>query len=220
MNRLVFSSTAAVYGQPERMPIVETDRLEPINPYGSSKLCVEYMLRAYAHAYEMGFVSLRYFNVAGAHPDGDIGEAHTPETHLVPLILQVPLGQRESISIFGEDYPTPDGTCMRDYIHVCDLAEAHVLAADAIEPGQAKAFNLGNGEGFSVRQVIETCRKVTGHEIPAVVALPRPGDPATLIASSDQAMAQLGWKPKFADLETIIAHAWAWHQGHPTGYDD
>ncbi len=220
VKRLVFSSTAAVYGQPERMPIVETDRLEPINPYGSSKLCVEYMLRAYATAYEMGFVSLRYFNVAGAHPNGDIGEAHSPETHLVPLILQVPLGQRESISIFGEDYPTPDGTCVRDYIHVCDLADAHVLATDAIEAGQAKAFNLGNGEGFSVRQVIETCRKVTGHEIPAIVTPPRSGDPATLIAASDKAIAELGWTPTYADLDTIIARAWAWHQGHPTGYDD
>jgi UDP-glucose 4-epimerase len=220
VKQLVFSSTAAVYGQPERMPIVETDRLEPINPYGSSKLCVEYMLRAYAAAYEMGFVSLRYFNVAGAHPDGDIGEAHSPETHLVPLILQVPLGKRESISIYGDTYPTPDGTCVRDYIHVCDLADAHVLAAGAIVPGQAKAYNLGNGEGFSVRQVIETCRTVTGHEIPATVTPPRPGDPATLIASSDKALAELGWQPRFADLETIVAHAWAWHQGHPDGYTD
>ncbi len=219
VGRLVFSSTAAVYGQPERMPICEGDRLAPINPYGASKLCVEYMLQAYAAAYDMGFVSLRYFNVAGAHPAGDIGEAHSPETHLIPLVLQVALHQRASISIFGDDYPTPDGTCVRDYIHVCDLADAHVLAAGAVEAGLAKVFNLGNGEGFSVRQVIETCRAVTGHEIPAQPAPRRPGDPATLIASSDRAIEQLGWQPKFADLHTIVAHAWNWHQQHPAGYD-
>ena len=218
VGRLVFSSTAAVYGQPERMPIREDDRLEPINPYGASKLCVEFMLRAYAAAYDMGFVSLRYFNVAGAHPSGDIGEAHDPETHLVPLVLQVPLGRRESISIFGDDYPTSDGTCVRDYIHVCDLADAHVLAAGAIEPGAAKVYNLGNGEGFSVKQVIDTCRAVTGHAIPAEVTPRRAGDPATLIASSDKAMDQLGWRPKFADLRTIVAHAWNWHERHPDGY--
>lgn len=219
VGRLVFSSTAAVYGQPERMPICEDDRLAPINPYGASKLCVEYMLQAYAAAYEMGFVSLRYFNVAGAHPAGDIGEAHSPETHLIPLVLQVALHQRESISIFGDDYPTPDGTCVRDYIHVCDLADAHVLAAGVVERGEAKVLNLGNGEGFSVRQVIDTCRAVTGHEIPAEVAPRRPGDPATLIASSGKAIEQLGWRPKFADLHTIVAHAWNWHEQHPAGYD-
>jgi UDP-glucose 4-epimerase len=220
VKNLVFSSTAAVYGQPERMPIVETDRLEPINPYGSSKLCVEFMLRAYAEAYDMGFVSLRYFNVAGAHPNGDIGEDHSPETHLIPLILQVPMGKREQISIFGDQYPTRDGTCVRDYIHVCDLADAHVLAAGAARAGEAQVFNLGNGEGFTVREVIETCREVTGHEIPAQVAPLRPGDPASLIASSDKALAALGWSPKFADLKTIVTHAWAWHQAHPKGYDD
>ena len=218
VGRLVFSSTAAVYGQPERMPIREDDRLEPINPYGASKLCVEFMLPAYAAAYDMGFVSLRYFNVAGAHPSGDIGEAHDPETHLVPLVLQVPLGLRESISIFGDDYPTSDGTCVRDYIHVCDLADAHVLAAGAIEPSAAKVYNLGNGEGFSVKQVIDTCRAVTRHAIPAEVTPRRAGDPATLIASSSKAMDQLGWRPKFADLHTIVAHAWNWHERHPNGY--
>ncbi len=216
--RMVFSSTAAVYGQPERMPIREDDRLEPINPYGASKLCVELMLPAYASAYGMGSVSLRYFNVAGAHPAGDIGEAHDPETHLIPLVLQVPLGRRESVSIFGDDYPTSDGTCVRDYIHVCDLADAHVLAAEAIEPGAAKVYNLGNGEGFSVKQVIDTCRAVTGHEIPAQVAPRRPGDPATLIASSSKAIDELGWRPKFADLRTIVADAWNWHEQHPSGY--
>lgn len=220
VGRMVFSSTAAVYGQPERMPICETERLEPINPYGASKLCVELMLPAYAAAYDMGFVSLRYFNVAGAHPAGDIGEAHDPETHLVPLILQVPLGQRERASIYGDDYDTPDGTCVRDYIHVCDLADAHLLAADAIEPGAAKAYNLGNGAGFSVKQVIDTCRAVTGHDIPADIGPRRPGDPATLIASSGKAMDELGWRPKHADLPTIVADAWNWHKSHADGYND
>jgi UDP-glucose 4-epimerase len=220
VKRMVFSSTAAVYGQPEAMPIEETDRLEPINAYGSSKLCVEFMLRAYATAYDMGFVSLRYFNVAGAHPGGDIGEDHSPETHLLPLILQVAQGKRDSIKIFGEDYETEDGTCVRDYIHVCDLAQAHLLATNHIESGQAKAYNLGNGAGFSVRQVIETAREVTGHPIPAESADRRAGDPPRLIASSRRAIDELGWTSQFADLKTIIQHAWAWHQGHPDGYAD
>jgi UDP-glucose-4-epimerase GalE len=218
VKTLVFSSTAAVYGTPERCPIEETDRLDPINPYGASKLCVEFMLRSYAVAHDMGFVALRYFNVAGADPAGDIGEAHSPETHLVPLIMQVPLGQREKVFIFGDDYDTPDGTCIRDYIHVCDLAAAHVLAIDAVEPGMTKVYNLGNGEGFSVREVIETCREVTGKEIIAEDAARRPGDPDRLVASSAKAMEQLGWTPKYPDIKTIIAHAWAWHQGHPSGY--
>ena len=220
VKRIVFSSTAAVYGSPERIPIEETDPLVPINPYGASKLCVEYMLRAYAHAYGMGGVALRYFNVAGAHPSGETGEDHTPETHLVPLVLQVPLGKRPDIKIFGDDYDTPDGTCIRDYIHVCDLADAHILAAEAIEPGQIKTYNLGNGEGFSVREVIETCREVTNHEIPAEITPRRPGDPPRLVASSQKAIDELGWKPRFAELKTIVADAWAWHQNHPNGYDD
>lgn len=218
VKRLVFSSTAAVYGTPERVPIEETDRLEPINPYGASKLCVEYMLQGYATAYDMAFVALRYFNVAGAHPDGDIGEDHSPETHLIPLVLQVALGQREKIFIFGDDYDTPDGTCIRDYIHVCDLADAHVLAVGAAEAGQVKVYNLGNGEGFSVREVIETCREVTGHAIPAEDAARRPGDPSRLIASSAKAIEQLGWQPTYPKLADIVAHAWQWHQGHPKGY--
>jgi len=220
VKRIVFSSTAAVYGSPERIPIEETDPLVPINPYGASKLCVEYMLRAYAHAYGMGGVALRYFNVAGAHPSGETGEDHTPETHLVPLVLQVPLGTRDDIKIFGDDYDTPDGTCIRDYIHVCDLADAHILAAEAIEHGQIKTYNLGNGEGFSVREVIETCREVTNHEIPAEITPRRPGDPPRLVASSKKAIDELGWKPRFAELKTIVADAWAWHQNHPDGYDD
>jgi len=220
VTKMVFSSTAAVYGVPQRIPIEEHDRLDPINPYGASKLCVEYMLRAYAQAYGLGIVSLRYFNVAGADPSGQIGEDHNPETHLIPLVLQVPLAKRRSIKIFGDDYDTPDGTCIRDYIHVVDLAEAHVLAAERIEPGKIKVYNLGNGEGFSVRQVIEVARQVTGHAIPAEVAPRRPGDPPRLVASSSRAQAELGWKPKYPDLETIIRHAWAWHSGHVDGYGD
>jgi len=219
VERLVFSSTAAVYGTPQRVPIEEDDRLAPINPYGASKLCTEYMIRAHAEACRLGAVSLRYFNVAGAHPAGDIGEDHTPETHLIPLVLQVAAGRRGDVQIFGDDYDTPDGTCIRDYIHVCDLADAHVLAAGAIEPAVVKVYNLGNGEGFSVKQVIETCRKVTGHPIPAQVAARRPGDPARLVASSEKAIRQLAWRPNFPDLPTIVSHAWGWHKNYPNGYE-
>jgi len=220
VGRIVFSSTAAVYGAPARLPITETDPQAPINPYGASKLAVEYMMQAYANAYGLGGAALRYFNVAGADPSGEIGEDHSPETHLIPLILQVPLGKSDKISIFGDDYDTPDGTCVRDYIHVCDLADAHVLAMDAIEPGKVEVYNLGNGEGFSVREVIEACRKVTAHDIPAEVAPRRPGDPARLLASSEKAIAELGWKPKSPQLQTIVADAWRWHQNHPEGYKD
>jgi UDP-glucose 4-epimerase len=218
VSKMVFSSTAAVYGTPERVPIAETDRLEPINPYGASKLCVEYMLRGYAAAYGLGIVSLRYFNVAGADPAGDIGEDHDPESHLVPMLLQVPLGKRDKALIFGSDYDTPDGTCVRDYIHVCDLAAAHVLALDAVRAGHVDVFNLGNGEGFSVKEMIETCREVTGHELPAEAAPRRPGDAPSLIASSRKARDQLGWRPMYPDLATIVAHAWQWHRSHPGGY--
>ena len=216
----VFSSTAAVYGTPERAVILETDRLEPINPYGASKLCVEFMLRAYAAAYELGFVSLRYFNVAGADPAGDIGEDHRPETHLIPLVLQAAAGKRDGVQIYGDDYDTPDGTCVRDYIHVCDLADAHVLALDAVEAGKVKAYNLGNGEGFSVREVIDACRKVTGCDIPAKVVARRPGDPPRLVASAEKAAGELGWHPEYPRLEDIVAHAWAWHRDRPAGYGD
>ena len=218
VGTMVFSSTAAVYGAPQRLPIEETDRLDPINPYGASKLCVEFMLPGYAAAYGLGLVSLRYFNVAGADPAGDIGEDHDPETHLIPLVLRVALGQRDKAVIFGDDYDTPDGTCIRDYIHVCDLSAAHVLAMDAAEAGQVKVYNLGNGEGFSVRQVVETCREVTGHAIPAEAAGRRAGDPPRLVASSARAAAELGWRPEYPDLEDIVAHAWAWHRSHPDGY--
>jgi UDP-glucose-4-epimerase GalE len=219
VGRMVFSSTAAVYGKPERLPIQETDRLEPINPYGASKLCVEYMLRAYAEAHGMALVSLRYFNVAGADPAGDIGEAHEPEEHLIPQVLQVPLGKRSAIQVYGDDYDTPDGTCIRDYIHVVDLAAAHVLALGAFQAGTVKVYNLGNGEGFSVKQVIETCRQVVGRPIPTERGPRRPGDPPRLVASSAKAMAELSWQPRFPDLNTIIAHAWAWHRNHPNGYE-
>ncbi|MDY7010135.1 MAG: UDP-glucose 4-epimerase GalE [Planctomycetota bacterium] len=232
VTKMVFSSTAAVYGLPiqieapiainsdwRALPISETDHTEPINPYGAGKLCVEFMLRAFAQAYGMGFAALRYFNVAGAHPSGRIGEAHNPETHLIPLVLQVPLGRNESVKIFGDDYDTPDGTCIRDYIHVMDLAAAHVLALEAIEPGAVKVFNLGNGEGFSVRQVIESCRSVTDHPIPADVAPRRPGDPPHLVASSRKAKDELGWRCEYPDLNTIVTHAWGWHKTHPNGYD-
>ncbi len=220
VGKLVFSSTAAVYGTPETVPINEDDRLDPINPYGASKLCVEFMLRGYAQAYNLGVVSLRYFNVAGADPAGGIGEDHDPETHLIPLVLQVPMGKRESIKIFGEDYDTPDGTCIRDYIHVCDLAEAHILAAGVTQAGKVKVYNLGNGEGFSVKEVINAARRVTDFDIPAVKADRRPGDPPRLIASSQRAAAELGWQPLYGDLETIVAHAWAWHEANPKGYCD
>ena len=219
VGTLVFSSTAAVYGQPRRVPIREDDPTDPINPYGASKLCTEYMLRGFAEAYGMGFVSLRYFNVAGAAPEGDIGEDHDPETHLIPLVLQVPLGRRQSVKVFGDDYDTPDGTCVRDYIHVADLAAAHVLALQAAEAGRVKVFNLGNGDGFSVRQVIDACRQAAGHPIPAEPAPRRPGDPPTLVASAEKARQQLGWQPQYPDLATIVAHAWAWHSAHPDGYD-
>ncbi len=218
VSKMVFSSTAAVYGNPQSVPILEDARLEPINPYGASKLCVEYMLRAYAEAFDMGFVALRYFNVAGADPSGDIGEDHQPETHLIPLVLQVAMGKRPGIKIYGDDYDTPDGTCIRDYIHVCDLADAHVLAAGAIEPGKVKAYNLGNGEGFSVKEVITTCRSVAGHKIPSELSPRRPGDPARLIAASAKATAELGWQPKYPYLKEIIGHAWQWHKNHPSGY--
>jgi UDP-glucose 4-epimerase len=218
VGKLVFSSTAAVYGRPRRVPIEETDALAPINPYGASKLCVEYMLQAYAEAHGTGCVSLRYFNVAGADPAGDIGEAHSPETHLIPRVLQVAMGQGKHAEIFGDDYDTPDGTCVRDYIHVADLAAAHVLALGAIRPSQVRVYNLGNGEGFSVQQVIQTCRQVTGREIPTRLAPRRAGDPPRLVASSAKAAAELSWRPKFHDLATIVEHAWAWHRNHPRGY--
>lgn len=219
LNKIVFSSTAATYGEPERVPILETDRTEPTNAYGETKLSMEKMFKWTDRAHGLKYVSLRYFNACGAHISGQIGEAHKPETHLIPLILQVPLGQREAINIFGNDYPTKDGTCIRDYIHVTDLAQAHILAVDYLMKGNdSNIFNLGNGVGFTVNEVIETARKVTGHPIPAAMAERRAGDPAQLIASSEKAKTILGWKPEHADLEEIIATAWKWHSTHPNGY--
>lgn len=220
IDKIVFSSTAATYGEPESIPILETDKTFPTNTYGETKLSMEKMFKWTGQAHGLKYVSLRYFNACGAHVSGEIGEAHKPETHLIPLILQVPLGQREAINIYGDDYPTEDGTCIRDYIHVTDLAQAHILAVDYLMKGNdSNIFNLGNGIGFSVKEVIETARKVTGHPIPAVTTPRRAGDPAQLIASSDKAKSVLGWKPEHADLEEIIATAWNWHKNHPNGFE-
>ncbi len=218
-RRLVFSSTAAVYGEPEVVPIPENARLQPTNAYGESKLLVEHMLGWMHRIHGLRSASLRYFNVAGA-PEGPggitRGEAHDPESHLIPIILDVALGRRSSIRIYGEDYPTPDGTCIRDYIHVSDLADAHLLALAALETESAAqsrlVFNLGNGQGFSVREVIESARRVTGHPIPAEVHPRRPGDPAFLVAGSDKAIRELGWKPRYTQLDDILRTAWVWHQ--------
>ncbi|GEL07544.1 UDP-glucose 4-epimerase GalE [Salisediminibacterium halotolerans] len=220
VDKIVFSSTAATYGNPVNVPIRETDPTVPTNPYGETKLAVEKMLKWSEDAYGIRNVCLRYFNVAGAHPTEDIGEDHKPETHLIPIILQVPLKQREHVYIFGDDYPTADGTCIRDYIHVNDLIDAHLLALDYLHNGHdSDVFNLGNGDGFSVKEVIDTARRVTGDPIPAKTAERRAGDPAELVASSDKAQSVLGWKPKHADLTTIIETAWQWHQRHPGGYE-
>lgn len=219
VDKIVFSSTAATYGEPERLPIQESDPTAPTNCYGETKLSMEKMMKWTSLAHGLRYVALRYFNACGAQTDGSIGEAHDPETHLIPLILQVPGGKRERIAIFGDDYPTPDGTCVRDYIHVCDLAQAHILALDyLLRGGESDVFNLGNGVGFSVKQVIEEARRVTGHPIPAELRPRRAGDPAQLIASSDKAKTVLGWQPEYADLHTIIQTAWDWHRTHPNGY--
>ncbi|MCY6484516.1 UDP-glucose 4-epimerase GalE [Clostridium aestuarii] len=219
VKKIVFSSTAATYGEPENIPILEEDTTFPTNPYGESKLTVEKILKWCDKAYDIKYTVLRYFNAAGAHISGKIGEDHRPESHLVPIILQVALGQREKIMIFGNDYDTEDGTCIRDYIHVSDLASAHLLSLNRLRKGgQSRIYNLGNGKGFSVRQVIDTARKVTGINIKAEDAERRLGDPAILVASSQKAIEELGWKPKYDSLETIIQTAWNWHKNHPNGY--
>lgn len=221
VKHIVFSSTAATYGIPDQIPILETTPQRPINPYGESKLMMETIMKWSDQAYGITFVALRYFNVAGAKPDGSIGEDHGPETHLLPIILQVAQGEREKIMIFGDDYNTPDGTNVRDYVHPFDLADAHTLAVDYLRKGGAStAFNLGSSTGFSNLQILEAARKVTGKAIPAELANRRPGDPDTLIASSEKARKILGWKPQFDDIEKIIETAWAWHSSHPRGYDD
>lgn len=216
---MVFSSSAATFGEPETVPISEDHPKNPTNPYGRSKLMLEQILREYEHAYGLRSISLRYFNASGADPSGLIGEDHSPEHHLIPLVLQVPLGRRDHVKVFGADWPTPDGTCIRDYIHVSDLAQAHLLSLDALRAGkQTTEYNLGNGNGYSVMDVIKVAEKVTGKQIRAVIAERRPGDPAVLVASSAKISAELGWKPNYPDLETIVRHAWNWHSAHPNGF--
>ncbi|MCY7483884.1 UDP-glucose 4-epimerase GalE [Paenibacillus alvei] len=220
VSRIVFSSTAATYGEPERTPIQETEATNPTNVYGETKLTMERMMRWFDQSHEIRYVSLRYFNAAGAHENGKIGEDHRPETHLIPLVLQTALGQRKEMKVFGSDYPTPDGTCIRDYIHVSDLADAHVLAVEYLRGGgRSDVFNLGSGNGFSVLEVIQTAERVTGRSIPTVTEERRAGDPAVLIASADKAKSVLGWSPKRDDLNVLIQSAWNWHQARPTGYD-
>lgn len=220
VDKIVFSSTAAVYGEPEKIPIAEDDATVPVNPYGDSKLIMEKIMQRVSAAHGVRFVSLRYFNASGAIEDGSIGEDHHPESHLIPLVLQVPLGKRDHITIFGTDYPTPDGTCIRDYIHVLDLAAAHICALKYLRGGGASDFfNLGSGQGFSVKEIITAAEKVTGQKIKTELGARRPGDPAKLIASSDKARKILGWTPRFDDVEKIIATAWNWHKSHPNGYD-
>lgn len=221
VKRIIFSSTAATYGVPEKSPIEETDRQAPINPYGESKLMMEKIIRWADQAYGIKFVALRYFNVAGAYPDGSIGEDHGPETHLTPIILQVAAGQRDQLKIFGDDYNTPDGTNVRDYVHVLDLVDAHILAINYLKAGNdSDVFNLGSSTGFSVKQMVEAAREVTGEPIPAEIAERRPGDPDSLIAASKKARDVLQWRPQYDDVKEIIQTAWNWKQQHPRGYED
>ena len=221
VKKIVFSSTAATYGEPENDIIVESDKTNPTNPYGETKLTVEKMLKWADNAYGIKFVALRYFNAAGAHISGKIGEDHNPETHLIPIILQTALGQREKMFIFGDDYDTPDGTCVRDYIHVTDLADAHIKALEKLfKTNESGIYNLGNGKGFSVKEVIEKAKKVTGKDFKVEIEARRSGDPSTLIASSEKAIKELGWKPKFNTLDKIIETAWNWHKDHKNGYED
>lgn len=217
VKRFILSSTANVYGDPERTPISEEDRLAPSSPYGESKLMIERILQWCETRYGLRYASLRYFNAAGASQA--YGEDHNPETHLIPLALKVALGQKEQLDIYGDDYPTKDGTCVRDYIHIVDLAQAHILALQALDEG-SRIYNLGNGEGFTVQEVVSTAREVTGQPIPTRVAARRPGDPATLVASSDKIRCELGWKAQFPDLKDIIDSAWRWHRAHPQGYTE
>ena len=219
VSRIVFSSTTATYGQPATMPITEDETQKPVNPYGFSKLVIERALEDYARAYGVGYAALRYFNAAGASLAGDIGEDHDPESHLIPIVLQVAIGKRESIGIFGNDYPTPDGTCIRDYVHVDDLATAHVAALERLTPGEGLKLNLGTGRGNSVLEVVEACRRVTGHAIPADIGARRPGDPAELIADSSLAQRTLGWTPQYTDIGEIAETAWRWHRSHPNGFE-
>ncbi|MBI5974621.1 UDP-glucose 4-epimerase GalE [Staphylococcus canis] len=219
VKHIIFSSTAAVYGEPKRVPIHEEDDKTPTSPYGESKLMMEKMMHWCHEAYGMNYAALRYFNVAGAKEDGSIGEDHHPETHLIPVVLQVALGQREELKMFGDDYDTPDGTPIRDYLHVVDLIEAHILALDYLQKGgESGAFNLGTNHGYSVKEILDAARAVTGETIPATVAERRAGDPSKLVASSTKAQNVLGWKPKHDDIQDIIRTAWQWHRNHPEGY--
>ena len=218
VRRFILSSTANLFDDPVRMPIDEQERIVPGSPYGESKFFIERMLHWFEHIYGLRYAALRYFNACGDTPER--GEDHTPETHLIPVVLQVALGQRPAVTIFGDDYPTPDGTCVRDFVHVLDLAQAHLLAMEALEQTGSRTYNLGNGNGFSVLQVIETCRRVTGHPIPHTIGPRRSGDPATLIASSERIRRELGWQPRFTDLEEIVRSAWEWHRQHPHGYQE
>jgi UDP-glucose 4-epimerase len=221
IKNIVFSSTAAVYGEPKRIPILEDDETKPTNAYGETKLTMEKMMKWCNKAYGINYVALRYFNVAGSLGDGSIGEDHNPESHLIPLILQVPLKKREFITVYGSDYPTADGTCIRDYIHVLDLAEAHIKAVEFLENGnESNTFNLGNGMGFSVKEMIDAAKQVTQEDIKVVIGERRAGDPAQLIASSDKARNILGWTPKFTNVKDIIKDAWIWHESNPNGFND
>lgn len=221
VKHIVFSSTAATYGEPERTPILESDRTLPTNPYGETKLAIEKMLGWCDQAYGIKSIVLRYFNAAGAHKSGAIGEDHRPESHLIPIIMEAASGKRECIHIFGDDYNTPDGTCIRDYIHISDLAKAHVLALDSLRAkNKSTVYNLGNGTGFSVKEVIDCARRVTGQKIQSVISPKRAGDPAVLVASSQRIRDELNWSPEENDLEVIISSAWEWHKKHPNGYAD
>jgi len=219
VKRMVFSSTCATYGEPERMPITEDMPQNPINPYGRSKLFVEHVLKDYAHANpSFGFVALRYFNVAGAAADGSIGEDHEPETHLIPVVIEAALGKREKVTIFGTDYDTPDGTCIRDYVHVEDLCAAHITGMKALRDGDQRFYNLGIGRGYSVREVIESVKRVTGKEFTVEIGQRRPGDPPTLYANADKLRDELGWEPRYTELDAIVETAWRWFGEHPEGY--
>lgn len=220
VKRFVFSSTAATYGNPDRLPITEDAPQRPCNPYGHTKLAFEWALADYAQAYGLGYAALRYFNAAGAAGDGTIGEDHEPETHLLPIVLQVALGQRPALNIFGADYATPDGTCVRDYVHVEDLALAHLLALDKLADGAQLQFNVGTGGGYSIREVVQAAERVTGKKIACVEGPRRPGDPAELVASSAKIRKELGWKPRYPEIEGILETAWRWHKSHPKGYGD
>lgn len=219
VKRMLFSSTCATYGMAQKVPMAEDTPLDPFSPYARTKLAVEWMIRDFSHAYGLGFTLLRYFNAAGAEPDGSYGEDHTPETHLIPLVLGVALGQRASLKVFGTDYPTPDGTCLRDYIHVHDLASAHLLAIEATQLETKEIFNVGTGKGNSVLEIIQACERVTGKKVPLEHVARRPGDPPALVADPSKLMSKLGWKPEYTAIEKTVETAWEWHQRHPNGYE-